>query len=146
MFNTPQDAITFTLAGKAKITLTSKKSGKWFTYKVEQVHDKETGEAQDRYFVSVLTGPDNWANYTYLGMLKGDRTFSATKGSKIGTDSPSYQAFDFYAKTVLQGNHFPTTLEVRHEGRCGKCGRLLTVPESLDRGIGPECWANGGFI
>jgi hypothetical protein len=31
-------------------------------------------------------------------------------------------------------------LEVWHEGRCGRCGRALTVPESVERGIGPECW------
>ena len=29
--------------------------------------------------------------------------------------------------------------EVWHEGRCGKCGRVLTVPESLILGLGPEC-------
>ncbi|HUW44785.1 MAG TPA: DUF6011 domain-containing protein [Dehalococcoidia bacterium] len=27
------------------------------------------------------------------------------------------------------------------ETRCRVCGRLLTVPESVDRGIGPVCWA-----
>jgi len=25
--------------------------------------------------------------------------------------------------------------------RCRVCGRLLTVPESVDRGIGPVCWS-----
>ena len=31
------------------------------------------------------------------------------------------------------------TVQVWHEGRCGKCGRKLTVPESLTSGLGPEC-------
>lgn len=26
------------------------------------------------------------------------------------------------------------------EGRCVRCNRLLTHPESIDRGVGPECW------
>jgi hypothetical protein len=26
-----------------------------------------------------------------------------------------------------------------HEGKCGRCGRLLTVPSSIESGIGPEC-------
>jgi hypothetical protein len=30
-------------------------------------------------------------------------------------------------------------LEVWHEGRCGRCGRRLTVPESIESGLGPEC-------
>jgi predicted metal-dependent hydrolase len=28
---------------------------------------------------------------------------------------------------------------VHHEGKCGRCGRLLTVPSSIESGIGPEC-------
>jgi hypothetical protein len=28
---------------------------------------------------------------------------------------------------------------VWHEGRCGRCGRKLTVPESIESGFGPEC-------
>ena len=27
-------------------------------------------------------------------------------------------------------------------GRCGICGKRLTDPESVGRGIGPACWAN----
>jgi hypothetical protein len=30
-------------------------------------------------------------------------------------------------------------LEIWHEGRCGRCGRKLTVPESIHNGYGPEC-------
>lgn len=30
-------------------------------------------------------------------------------------------------------------------GSCGCCGRELTDPESIQRGIGPICWARGGF-
>jgi len=28
---------------------------------------------------------------------------------------------------------------VFHEGACGRCGRTLTVPESIASGFGPEC-------
>lgn len=30
-------------------------------------------------------------------------------------------------------------LQVWHEGRCGRCGRKLTVPSSIETGLGPEC-------
>jgi hypothetical protein len=30
-------------------------------------------------------------------------------------------------------------VEVWHEGTCGKCGRALTVPSSIENGLGPEC-------
>ena len=45
----------------------------------------------------------------------------------------------FYEKVIVDGKK-PSDigLEVWHEGRCGKCGRKLIVPESIARGIGPE--------
>ena len=30
-------------------------------------------------------------------------------------------------------------IELWHEGRCGKCGRVLTVPTSISTGFGPDC-------
>jgi Family of unknown function (DUF6011) len=33
----------------------------------------------------------------------------------------------------------PEGYRLHHEGRCGRCGRLLTVPESITSGYGPEC-------
>jgi hypothetical protein len=33
----------------------------------------------------------------------------------------------------------PECIEIWHEGKCGKCGRQLTVPSSIETGIGPEC-------
>jgi hypothetical protein len=33
----------------------------------------------------------------------------------------------------------PESLEIWHEGSCLRCGRKLTVPESIESGYGPEC-------
>lgn len=30
---------------------------------------------------------------------------------------------------------------LKHSGRCKVCGRLLTDPTSVERGVGPDCWA-----
>ena len=30
----------------------------------------------------------------------------------------------------------PTFIEIWHEGKCGKCGRTLTVPDSIINGLG----------
>jgi hypothetical protein len=40
---------------------------------------------------------------------------------------------------VWKNQELPGGYKIHHEGRCGKCGRLLTVPESVETGIGPEC-------
>lgn len=62
------DPLTFALAGHAIFTVTSKRTGVSFTYRVAQAEGRE-GDATAPYFVSVLTGPDNGRDYTWIGML-----------------------------------------------------------------------------
>jgi hypothetical protein len=33
--------------------------------------------------------------------------------------------------------------ELQKARRCRRCGRLLTDPVSLGRGVGPDCWQKG---
>jgi hypothetical protein len=47
-------------------------------------------------------------------------------------------AFAWFWDRLRNGN-LPEQVEVHHEGRCGRCGRALTVPESIESGFGPEC-------
>jgi hypothetical protein len=44
-----------------------------------------------------------------------------------------------YVINKLKLKNLPDFIEVWHEGKCGKCGRTLTVPSSIESGIGPEC-------
>lgn len=139
-FHSVADARVFVTAGNAIITLESHKTGVHFTYRVRQAKD-DHDRPVNRWFVSVLTGPDNENDYRYIGMLSAKAdilAFCATKGSKISCDAPSFRAFDYFWTAVLRGT-IPSCLEVRHEGRCGRCARTLTVPESVDSGFGPEC-------
>ncbi|KFH18417.1 hypothetical protein ELZ19_06775 [Brucella abortus] len=128
-----EDARRFALAGRAVLTLTSRRTGARFTYRVRRAEDKD-----DLHFVGLLTGPDNTGDFTYIGVLSGGR-FRLTAKSRSTMEAPSVRAVDFFARKVLCEGVLPEELEVRHEGRCGRCGRALTVPESIDRGIGPEC-------
>lgn len=40
----------------------------------------------------------------------------------------------------------PTQVQFWHEGRCGHCGRRLTVPASIFTGFGPDCAEKLGII
>ena len=91
------------------------------------------------YFVSVLTGPDNWANYTYLGVIFDNGTFVHGKKSRIGKDAKSYKCFKWFWEQVNGEGLKLNLVEVWHEGKCGVCGRKLTVPESIESGLGPVC-------
>jgi len=45
-------------------------------------------------------------------------------------------------KLVWENNTQPLIdkgFALHHEGKCGRCGRKLTVPLSIETGIGPEC-------
>lgn len=121
---------TFLLSGNAIATVANVKSGNRFTYRVRQCKNDAA-----LAFVQVLSGPDNTSDYAYLGTIRAGQYAHGTK-SRISDDAPSAKAFAWLweHKTAL-----PACVEVYHEGRCGRCGRVLTVPESVMSGYGPEC-------
>lgn len=128
------DAAKFILAGKATFTLRSQKTGTRYTYKVK----KNEGENQpDLWFISLLSGPDNEGDYTYLGMIRNGQ-FLLTRASKMTSDSLPVKAFRWTWEKLVAGVE-PEQVEIWHAGKCGRCGRTLTVPESISSGYGPEC-------
>lgn len=128
---------TFLLAGRATVTLKSLKTGEHLTYKVNQAKD-DNDHPTDLYFVSLLVSGDQ---YIYLGVLSahsGQPWFKLTKKSRMVEASRPVQAFEYFCAVLRSGKAAPQ-LEIRHENHCGRCGRELTHPESIDLGIGPDC-------
>jgi hypothetical protein len=108
-----------------------------YTYRIE------TNEERTMFFVQALTGPDNTSDYSYVGVLHPKLgCIRLTRNSKFHATSTRVQI----AKRVLQ-RIFAGQVEeieragwkVHHMGKCGRCGRALTTPESRETGIGPEC-------
>jgi len=48
-------------------------------------------------------------------------------------------AIFWYLKQLIDKIPIPPQVHLYHLGRCGKCGRPLTDPASMERGIGPYC-------
>jgi hypothetical protein len=128
--------LPFILGGKAFFTLVSQKTGTRYTYRVSAIQDG------DGWFVSLLTGPDNWANYSYIGLIGSDKRFRTTAKSKLSAESEPVKAFAWTYGWLLRGQE-PPSVEIWHAGKCGRCGRKLTVPSSIASGIGPECARKG---
>ena len=129
------DALQFILAGKAVFTIRSKRTGARFTYKVTATKEK------DAYFVKFMSGPDNEASYTFAGMIfNGNRFVLGRKARANGLSetTPAIAAF-IWVFARLIANIDPPNVEIWHSGHCGRCARTLTVPESIESGIGPEC-------
>jgi|688.fasta_scaffold00779_22 hypothetical protein len=122
-----QDAASFIFAGNATVTVVSKKTQARYTYRVRKAKDGDT------FFASLLAGPNNEVDYVYLG-LASQRGVRLTAKSRMNADSLPVKALDF---AIRNPNH--ADLEIHHEGRCGRCARKLTVPESIKTGLGPEC-------
>jgi len=126
----------FLTAGHAVFTVSNPK-GEHFTYRVSAPAD--FNDESPIWFVSVLTGPDNTRNYTYAGLLRDGGVVHQTGGSNIGPDATSWKVAVWAIKKVWAGEAFPEGYKVQHEGRCGKCGRPLTDPVSIETGLGPIC-------
>lgn len=137
-FTTLQDALMFTLAGNARLTLVSKKTGTRFTYRVRQPKGTRSSTGRVVHFVSILTGSDNESSFSYLGTIFDGGNYRHGIKSRVTEDASCAKVWSWFWPRLRNG-HGLEQVEIWHEGRCGRCGRALTVPESIKRGIGPEC-------
>lgn len=132
----------FVHGGKAIVTVVSKRTKQRFTYKFTRPK-QSTRPGQPPTFVSVLSGPDNTTAYSYVGTMFPSKSdpleIVHTAKSRISKDAPSAKAAQWFVRALAAGSDVLEQCEVWHEGRCGRCGRTLTVPESIESGFGPEC-------
>ncbi len=129
----------FLLAGRAVFTVAGK--DKRFTFRINRKESQNARYPEPSYFVSVRTGgADAEHAYTYMAILDTRTgTLRFTTGSKITAGSPAAVALAWTLRRVWAGLPLPAPAAIYHEGRCGRCGRPLTVPESILTGFGPDC-------
>lgn len=127
---------TFATAGNAIFTVKSGRTGEHMTFRIKRSDDGRV------YFVGLLTGPDNTSHYTYIGLfdLKQGQ-LKLTRKSAYKADSKPVKVFNWAMSIVWWGGQedLPAGYEIVHAGRCGRCGRTLTTPESVALGFGPIC-------
>ena len=128
----------FVLAGNATITIRSGATGTRFTFKIRK--PKTDGNRSPIWFVQLMTGSDNENSFEYLGNIRAAGQYDHGRKSRITNSSAGARAFNWFWTMVHLGREeVLTQADVWHEGRCGRCGRKLTVPESVESGFGPEC-------
>lgn len=125
----------FMLAGKAIFTVLNESTGNRMTFKVVK---KEGRDGKPVHFVSAMNGPSN-IKYAYLGTIFEGTKFVRTAKSHFNPESIVNRGFKWVFETLTSGKSLPENIKFFHEGRCGKCGKRLTVPESIETGFGPEC-------
>lgn len=140
---------SFVTAGNATFTIevpvdwaSAHGSKPHYTFKVRKKEDRNSA-GKFVWFASILSGPDNTSDYKYIGILNADSGMVRTTAkSAMPADSLPVRLLNRSLALVWGGD--TTKMEtagfkLHHEGRCGRCGRKLTVPESIETGLGPEC-------
>lgn len=123
-----QAILEFLLAGRARFSLRSNKTGKHYSYNLTKGSDFYTLKTLTNERLGVLNFRD--------GVLEW--------GIRLVPDSN-----ELFERTIAFGwflNHLDSPqISFFHIGQCGKCGRTLTDPTSIERGIGPECFRMTSF-
>ena len=120
--------LKFIFGGKSFVTFLNTNTSNRFTYKVVK------HKTDDIYFINVLTSPDT---YTFVGTYRNGK-FKHSPKARISAEAQSVKVFQFVIDKLVT-NTLSNLIEIYHDGRCGKCGRKLTTPNSVQNGFGPEC-------
>lgn len=131
-------ALDFVYGGNATFTVVSNKTGTRFTFRAREYKKSKTKYDKPLIFVKVLTGTDNENSYTYIGFLNHSNKGTLSAGKQGLYQSPSFKAMSWVVKALSKGI-MPEDLSFYHCGKCARCGRTLTVPESIESGFGPIC-------
>jgi hypothetical protein len=129
--STVDEVRRFCFGGHARFTLESKATGQHYTF---EISERAFGEKK-YWFVAVMTNGDD---YTYIGKLISRSTIQLTAKSRLSEDAPAVKALAWFLR-ALAADVIPDSVTVYHSGKCGRCGRELTDPESVRCGLGPVC-------
>ena len=116
------------------ITLRNPETGEHRTFNIATRDFK----GEERRVLSLLVGPDNTSDFQGFafvldtGVIRVWRRFREFNGmsqhERLAKCLQSMRALEESGR-----------LEVFTEGRCRRCNRTLTTPESVESGIGPVC-------
>ncbi len=124
----------------ATLTITNKETFEYRTFRISTAKKMD-----NKQIISILSGPDNEFDYEGFGFAS-DSGIVVWKRYK-GNGKPS--SWEYYARLIenllgIKKNPVPSErYDILESRRCLRCNRTLTTPESIERGIGPECASMG---
>ena len=133
----------FVLAGHAIFTV---HNGQGTSYTFRVMKAEADGNYQDSWFISLLTGPDNKHDYTYVGKIDPIQArVRLTRQSRYNCDSLPVKVINWVLPKIWQDKPLPEGYGCHGAGYCGRCGIQLTAepgvnPEGFRYGYGPTCW------
>ena len=128
-------------------TVQNDDTGEHRTFAVRRQKDDARFAPGER-IAALLTGPSNENDYQSFAFVRPDASLAVWKSKRGG-------AFDHYARMLEKAllmfagvaaetataaiTYGPNKYTVALAKRCSRCNRTLTTPESIRRGLGPEC-------
>lgn len=130
----PANRSTFDVAThNGCITIRSKATGEHRTVRVK-TQSNDSSFFPGRRLVELLEGPDNESSYRAFGYLT-----AGPVGIVLWRKHRDSKFYLWLVSFLLDPDSFLDRVEVNFEGRCRRCNRKLTTPESVRLGIGPVC-------
>ena len=138
----PEVRVKFMLAGKADMVVVSKKTGEEIFYRIQRPAD---GGNKVR-FVMTRDRPDISGNdlvyMGFIGLNNHDDIMPFLWGErKAGVPKGDYRvrSFEWMWYKLARDIDVDEQVEIYHIGKCGRCGRKLLDPNSIEAGLGPIC-------
>lgn len=109
----------------------------------------KTSAKSGKTIIGLMVGSNNLTSYLWFGYVNGSKIqFWGKPNMGWGQESrelPITQGTANACWEAILGNPNEAGLRFANESKqCARCGRVLTNPESIENGIGPEC-INMGF-
>ena len=129
-------------AGRATLTFFNPSTDNHITIKVKQARDKNDRKVRlPIFFVAISLLGDKEQGMIFAGTIFQE-TMTAKLGRQVNPTSQLARVFAWLFKVVNN----PTLLRTQgvsllHEGRCCRCALPLTNPQSIDRGLGDDCYS-----
>lgn len=101
-------------------------------YKTFRIETAKFGGLAGRRIISYLNGPDNVKHYKGFGFVENGII-------RLWTRFADRVDLLEYAKYIFKDPATCGEAFARRSGHCYRCGKVLTVPVSLNRGLGPTC-------
>lgn len=144
-------ALQFMTAGKAEFVLHSTKTNQDFKFSLTRQESRDQGKESENnekkyiYFLNYLHGHEKtYAGVVWFKQDTGEFMFSTGKNGQMSPKDLEIRSLIFVMNKLYR-EETVQYLDVFHVGKCGKCGKKLTTPESILTGLGPTCSKNSGI-
>lgn len=134
------DILPFLLGGRCACVIMNENTGNRFEYYINKPKNENPKFNKDgfkTYFISIRIGKSlEYAGHMSVNIEEGKMKYFQGRKGAVSGDNQAVKALMY---VMTHTNCMPECVKVMHLGKCGRCGRKLTDPESIQRGLGPTC-------